>query len=267
MVRFLFFLVAFTFSGISFAALEIYPKRVVFEPGQRSVEVTLINGSKSDAFSYRLKWRQIQYDSKTQVVNSVNGSHEGFITPPASKMIRFAPRQVVLKPGERQTVRVFLRRPKNLKNGEYRSHLLFEEQTKIKEKRSLEGSSGGLSMSIDYIIGISIPVLVRQGEGEPSVKIVQATKRTDSDEDFMEVKLEREGDYSSRVKFDIVQDQGDGDVVVGKRSYAGIYTDSSEYTIKVPLNENYKAGVPVTINLGYLGRGDKEIKISKVIDS
>jgi len=80
--------------------------------------------------------------------------------PMASKMIRFSPKQVTLKPNERQVVRLALRRPKGLLEGEYRSHLKLEA---LPPKKEADKNKGEMSIKLDVLLSYSIPVLVRQG--------------------------------------------------------------------------------------------------------
>ena len=44
----------------------------------------------------------------------------------AADLVRYSPRQVELAPGEVQTVRIQIRKPEGLKDGEYHSHLVFQ---------------------------------------------------------------------------------------------------------------------------------------------
>jgi fimbrial chaperone protein len=78
-------------------------------------------------------------------------------------MLRFTPRTVTLKPNERQTIKLALRRPANLPAGEYRSHLLFKAMPP--EKTGI-ASAEGQSMAVNIVLSFAIPVVVRQGELE-----------------------------------------------------------------------------------------------------
>src|SRR5690606_39210727 len=78
----------------------------------------------------------------------------------ADEMLRFSPRQVTLAPGASQTVRIMVRKPSNLAEGEYRSHLLFSQQPQATGSNSIETRKDAkkIGVVITALIGASIPV-------------------------------------------------------------------------------------------------------------
>ncbi|GAB2915787.1 fimbrial biogenesis chaperone [Rheinheimera gaetbuli] len=139
------------------ANLLINPTRVIFNSADRSAEITLINTSDNTA-TYRLQWSEKQIKAGGGVVDLT--AEEAANHPVASSMLRFSPRSVTLKPNERQTIKLSLRRPANLADGEYRSHLLFKA---LPPEKDAVGAAGGQSMAINVVLSFSIPVAVRQG--------------------------------------------------------------------------------------------------------
>jgi hypothetical protein len=90
-------------------------------------------------------------------------------------MLRYSPRQVVLAPGEAQTVRVLLRRPADLLQGEYRSHLQFDRVPDM-SSNSIDTighkvESNAVGVDLKALIGVSIPVIVRQGGTSAAVTL------------------------------------------------------------------------------------------------
>ena len=101
--------------------LMVMPTRVIIENRDRSAEVALRNSGRA-VCTYRISFREMRMvpSGKLEVVPKAEG---GFS---AADLVRFTPRQVELKPGETQTIRIQLRKPEGLKDGEYRSHLVFQ---------------------------------------------------------------------------------------------------------------------------------------------
>ena len=97
------------------------------------------------------------------------GPGEGF----AGDLIRYAPRQLRLEPGRPQTIRILYRRPGELAEGEYRSHLLFQEIPKVAPTPAQGEGPSGLNMQISALFGISIPVIVRHGDLEASARLTE----------------------------------------------------------------------------------------------
>jgi fimbrial chaperone protein len=139
------------------ANLLINPTRVQFNPADRTADVTLINTSDMTT-TYRVEWAEKKakqnggYHSLTdmEVANA----------PIASKMIRFSPKQVTLKPGERQTVKLALRRPQGLAIGEYRSHLQLKA---LPPAKPTTNTGAAASTAINIVLNFAIPVVVQQG--------------------------------------------------------------------------------------------------------
>jgi len=185
------------FSFWAQANLVIYPIRVQFDPNQRSTEVTLLNDSKM-TYTYRLEWREKKAIEGGGYIDLMGEALKAF--PTASSMIRYAPRQVTLKPGERQTIKLSLRRPANLANGEYRSHLIFKTLPPPAALRQPNEQSAGLSMKMNFITSFVIPVVVVQGQGEDNSKFESSKihfNETSPANSIVEVKLNHNSRYSS----------------------------------------------------------------------
>lgn len=174
------------------ASLLVSPTRIAFEGRERSQEIVLINTS-SEVRTYRLKWNE-------KIALSTGGyrepsAQEMVSFPSASNMLRFSPKQVTLKPNERQIVRLGLRRPKGLADGEYRSHLKFEA---LPPKRIAEKGSD-MSINLDVLLSYSFPIVVRQGEVAHKVEILSKQLSYDktTGKTALTVDLARSGQFST----------------------------------------------------------------------
>lgn len=143
--------------------LLVAPTRVELEGRKRLAEVTLVNKGSVEA-TYRISFQNMHMteEGRYEVIEEPKAG-EKF----ADDIIRYAPRQVRLKAGESQTIRLMLRKPKGLEDGEYRSHLLFRAVPPDDTGRSIEdvkGSNKSLSVKLTPVFGISIPVIARHGK-------------------------------------------------------------------------------------------------------
>ncbi|MEJ2107044.1 MAG: fimbria/pilus periplasmic chaperone [Acidiferrobacteraceae bacterium] len=151
------------------ASLMIAPTRVVFEGRTRTASVQLVNrGTKTTVFRISFERKRMTETGAFEAVKKPLPG-EKF----ADQMVRYAPRQITLPPGQSQTVRLMLRKPPNLADGEYRSHLLFREVPS--ETGSSIESQGNHNKSLGVrlipVVGLSIPVIVRQGQTSASVTL------------------------------------------------------------------------------------------------
>lgn len=153
------------------ANLLINPTRVSLADGERSTDVILINTSKATT-TYRLDWLEKRAQHGGGYVDLTEQQAMEF--PTASQMIRFSPRQVTLGPNERQTVRIAVRRPSDLVDGEYRSHLLFRALPPARNPDAPLPAQAA-STAINIMLNFAIPVVIRQGKMDYSVDMSGAS--------------------------------------------------------------------------------------------
>lgn len=158
----------FADSALAAGELLISPTRVVFEKRTRTASVSIVNAG-NEANTYRIQFveRRMTREGGFEEVKQAKAGEQF-----SSKMIRFSPRQVTLEPGQAQSVRLLIRKPASLADGEYRSHLLFRAIPKA-ETRSVDKLSGNKNITIQLtpIMGISIPVIVRHGQVSATARI------------------------------------------------------------------------------------------------
>ncbi|MDH5408964.1 MAG: fimbria/pilus periplasmic chaperone [Gammaproteobacteria bacterium] len=149
--------------------LLISPTRIVFEKQTRTGSVNLVNAGK-ETNTYRIEFvqRRMKTDGGFEEVKKAR-SGEQF----SNNMIRFSPRQVTLQPGQAQAIRLMLRKPPKLADGEYRSHLLFRAIPKASSTSVRNQSTDDKSIQIKLtpVMGISIPVIVRHGKTSVTTSI------------------------------------------------------------------------------------------------
>lgn len=156
--------------GVSARAdLMLYPNRVVLEGTQRTAQLELINRGTTPSV-YRLKLvrrRMSDHGEFTAVDSPLPG--ELF----ADDLVRFSPRQVELAPGASQTIRLMVRKPADLPEGEYRSHLLFEKVADGAANGVSNGEDSGAQVDIQLtaLVSVTIPVIVRHGNLDATVAL------------------------------------------------------------------------------------------------
>jgi hypothetical protein len=154
--------------------VNLTPKRVVFADGAHSsAEVIVFNrGASTATFKIDLVERAMRPDGAM-----VETGQPGPAS--AAPFVRLSPRRVTLAPGETQVVRMQVRRPEGLAHGEYRTHLTVSRVPQPGDAAQvLTGSAKGVSVQLRPVYGMSIPIVVRQGQvsaeaGIEDVKPVQ----------------------------------------------------------------------------------------------
>jgi hypothetical protein len=227
--------------GPGIGDLLVAPTRLIFEGRTRAAELTLINIGRQTA-TYRISFIHMQMLEGGDL-REIEKPEPG--APFADDLIRYSPRQVTLEPNVAQTIRLQVRKPENLADGEYRSHLLFRAvpPEQAIPANVVENDPGkratGLSIRLTPIYGVSIPVIVRQGQASArlaltDLRVVRPARATDPL--ALEMKLVRTGNTSlyGNLRVTWVPASGREHVVANVNGIA-IYTPNGERTVQVAL--------------------------------
>jgi len=219
--------------------LLVAPTRVVIEGRTRTASVNLVNrGDKTGTFRLTFERKRM---TETGRIVAIEQSKPGEIF--ADQMIRYAPRQVTLSPGQSQVIRLMVRKPANLPDGEYRSHLLFQgipqDSGKSIQSQSA-GKSNTLNVEIIPVLGVSIPVIVRQGKTQATVTLenLQLENRSkDGTKASLVFRAKRSGSQSIYGDFTVffTPDKGGKKVVVSRINGLAIYTPNVERIVSLQL--------------------------------
>lgn len=148
--------------------LLVSPTYVLFDGHVRSQALLLSNRGVTPE-TYRISIVNRLQKADGQLVDAAQPADgEGFAAP----LVRYAPREILLPPDKPQTVRLLLQMPANLPDGEYRSHILFQQIPTETASESLpDQGAGGLSVTIRAVFGVTIPLIVRKGKLEASASL------------------------------------------------------------------------------------------------
>jgi P pilus assembly chaperone PapD len=219
-------------AGSSIQDLLVTPTRLVFEGEVRTAELALVNRS-NIAHTYALSFVQCRM-SETGEIKEIDKSipaepQEHF----ADSLVRFTPRRVILEPRQVQMVRMMLRKPADLADGEYRSHLNFRLIPSTEDAVKPDSVSRGIQIKLIPIYGVTIPVIVRHGS------LVATTRLSDLhfDAKGLHFAIEREGSRSTYGDL-VVQWKGTTGkaVTVGAMNGVAVYSPNPKRTVTLALS-------------------------------
>lgn len=238
----LLFVVCPMFKAMGQGNLLVTPIRVIFE-GNKTREDLSISNIGSDTAVYAIsfiRYRMNENGSFTELDR--NDPSIQF----ADDMLRIFPRRVTLPPNESQTIRLQYRRPNPAPVGEMRSHLYFRAEKEVTPLgvNDPELDTTKMSVRITPIFGISIPVIVRNGELSLQMAIsdVQTQVLNDSVAQLT-LSLNRSGSKSAygniRVQY---QPVGGRPIEVGVANGVGVYTELSRriFSMRLQLRAGQK---------------------------
>lgn len=219
--------------------LLVAPTRVVFEGRVRAAELTLLNIGKQTA-TYRISFSHLRM-TDTGELKEVETPEAGDRF--ADELVRYSPRQVTLDPNVAQTIRLQVRKPENLADGEYRSHLLFravppESSQPATSVESTEKATG-YSIRLTPIYGVSIPVIVRSGATSVKAALSDLAvhpPEKPGDPATLEMKIRREGNQSVYGNLRVFFAPAAGkEQVVAVMNGVAVYTPNPERLVRIAL--------------------------------
>jgi P pilus assembly chaperone PapD len=224
-------LLCFAAGAYAGGELMVHPTRVVFEGTTRTAQIDLIN-SGTEPMTYRIAVvNRRMTDTGDFVPVDTPAEGEQF----ASEMIRFSPRQVVLQPGIAQAVRLQLRKPAGLADGEYRTHLLFKALPPTTAPAEGEDASEALDIRLTAIYSVSIPVIVRQGATIAAASLDQLELQR-SAAPALGLTIGRTGSRSLYGDLTVyLRAPGGAERVIGRANGVAVYTPNEQRRVLLPL--------------------------------
>ncbi|MCH9031003.1 MAG: molecular chaperone [candidate division Zixibacteria bacterium] len=239
--------------------LSVMPTRIVFEGRDRTAEIVLTNRG-AEAETYRITFKSMRMLE--------DGSYEDIEEPRenerfAADLIRYSPRRVVLEPGTSQTLRLMLRKPADLAEGEYRSHMYFRAVPKPSSASDIEEpdlKEDQINIQITTIFGITIPIIVRHGDLSSAIEFSDLALDLPIDTlglPNLSFRLHRTGNRSVYGDFTItyIPDNSDKEYVVGWLNGVAVYTPN--LTRSLFINIHMPEGVEIdrsTFRISYRAR-------------
>ncbi|MBN1783509.1 MAG: fimbria/pilus periplasmic chaperone [Alphaproteobacteria bacterium] len=182
-------------TGDGISKFSLTKTRFVFKPGQRGDSLTIVNtGTKDSVYRASFINRKMYPDGiiRTLTRKEPNGRY-------SDDFIHVTPKEFTIKPGESQTVHLYARRPSNLTEGEYRSHLKFVILPENTESSLTEKGKGKkLSLKFQARPGFSVPVIVQHGKNlSVKTSITDLKLKRDKEYYVLHFALNRLGNISS----------------------------------------------------------------------
>ncbi|MFK8020780.1 MAG: molecular chaperone [Pseudomonadales bacterium] len=240
------FVLAFSYAETLHAesVLQVLPTRVVMEGNTRSVTVTLVNRGDEDG-TYRMFFRNLRMDANG-VMTEVKAGEQLEAELFADNMLRFSPRRITVPARSKQTIRVVARKPSDLGEGEYRSHLVFR---KLKTQNSVLNQNAGenqVSFALRAVVEVTIPIIVRHGEQSASMNIADASMgQSDEGTKTMDFTLTRQGSRSIYGDVNLWEITPQGEKRnIGRARGLAVYAPNHQRSFSIELDETKEVASP-----------------------
>lgn len=233
--------------------LLVAPTRVVLE-GARGTEVILNNiGAAPATYRISLELRRMSADGHLEDVDPATASEKEKAT---LAMISYAPRRVVLPPNQPQSIRIGIRAPAGLADGEYRAHMLFRAIPATKPVVNDPNTPRtGVSISLTPIYGVTIPIIVRKGALSATAAISDARidivkEAGEPDQSEFSFALARSGTRSTYGSIRVTK-AGLPKPLLEARGIA-VYAESANRRVAFPIDPALAAAMRGPVKIEYL---------------
>lgn len=234
------------FNGFAYAwqrSALVSPIRVVIDR-KKTANVKIINTTdlpttyRIEIVSMEMDENSVQYEPKELNPHAVE----------AIKMIKFSPRRISLKPGAMQTIRIMARKRPDLPAGEYRCHLKVSPLPPPAEKTA---ESDSIGFDINYLINTTIPVIIRHGKIDHSIKVINVGLQGNK----AIVSISRTGKKSGLFDIEVLKKNR----IIAKRERVAFYYPNKDMKIEVKLESLPKKGEEIKIRLIGVEAGAREV--------
>ena len=241
--------------------LLVAPTRLELD-GFRGTEVILNNiGSEPATYRISLELRRMTADGRLTDVTQPTPAEQA-----ALQLISYAPRRVTLAPNQPQSIRVGVRPPEGLPEGEYRVHMLFRAIPDAKPPTSETAPVQGVSVQLTPIYGVTIPVIVRNGKLTAEAGIANARIAQEGGRPAVAFDLTRSGNRSLYGEIRVLK-PGVGDPVILAKGIA-IYHEIDRRLVTLPVAEGFTGSLAGPATIQYIERnpsGSRVLAESQVV--
>lgn len=231
--------------------LLVAPTRVILD-GSRGTEVILNNiGSEPATYRISLELRRMLPDGSLEEIDPAGADAHDATT---LGMISYAPRRVVLPPNQPQSIRIGVRAPQGLPDGEYRAHMLFRAIPDAKPVEPGAAPKDGVSIALTPIYGVTIPIIVRQGSLVATAVIANPRILRDKDGPALAFTLSRSGTRSVYGRIRVTK-PATAKPLLEVRGIA-VYAEVAQRTVRLPIPEELAAQLAGPVKIEYLEDND-----------
>ncbi|MCB1562651.1 MAG: hypothetical protein KDJ75_03675 [Alphaproteobacteria bacterium] len=246
--------------GLAAPALATFvsPKRVMIDDARRAAQITIHNGT-DKTMVYRFSWE----NRAQKPGGSIELLAEGETVPgykPAQDMLRFSPRQVVLKPKSYQKVRILVQRPADLPDGEYHSHFLIEAEPAAGDEGADDAAQPGLKGVFEIRANVSIPVFMRHGQTALDMSVTSAVLGKKNGRDMLNVKIANASTRSVYAKSELECGQAGGTPKSWTLPTVRIFTEGRSIDRELAIPEDFSASGCTSLTYKLIGIDDFEYR-------
>ena len=239
--------------GFEAGDLLVAPTRVVLD-GPRGTEVFLNNvGQMPATYRISLELKRMLPSGQLEEIAPDKANPRETAT---LGMITYAPRRVTLAPNQPQAIRIGVRPPADLPDGEYRAHMLFRAIPEAAAPTPTGEPVKGVSISLKPVYGVTIPIIIRKGELKLATASISDARIVRDPEEGTQFAftLSRDGERSTYGRIRVTK-AGAAKPIYEARGIA-VYPELASRTVSLPVEPDVAAQLQGPVKIEYLDDND-----------
>jgi P pilus assembly chaperone PapD len=230
--------------------LLVAPTRLVLD-GHKGAEV-ILNNIGDEPATYRVSVEFRRMNENGELVDVATPTETDKTT---EDMVIYAPRKVTLAPHEPQAIRVAIRPPEGLPDGEYRVHMLFRAIPPATPVVQPAGEQPkGVQFKLTPIYGVTIPVIVRLGNLQAKAGIANVHLEKGPGGESVGFDITRTGTRSTYGEVRVLK-AGVKDPIAMEKGVA-VYTEVGTRHVSVPVADSFKGELSGKVTVEYIETTD-----------
>lgn len=226
--------------------LLVAPTRVVINGGGNAEVILSNTGSQPATYRISLELRRMTEEGEIEAVADADATDA---ERAALDMVRYAPRRITLLPGQPQSVRISIRPPAGLADGEYRVHMNFRAIPPVTPAEDAQSAAtSGISIKLVPVYGITIPVIMRKGRLDAAASLANPHLVHGPNGTYLELDMSRSGQRSTYGE--LIGKTARGEAIFDLKGIA-IYPELTHRVARVPLNAEQVARFNGPVRIQY----------------
>lgn len=249
------------------ASINLTPRRVIFDGAKRTEAIYVFNqGSKAATVDVSLIDNVMMGDGEIVPVSQLSnrgqaGAAAAAALHSAHDMILATPSRLLLEPGKGKTIRLRASLPDGAATAaEFRTHLtvttLPDADTGLTAEAAATAQKGELSMRVQSVFGISIPLIVRNGDASATATVgdfalvrgpARTAERGAASTPVLQLSLGRSGTSSIYGNIEVRSGEGKASELVGFIRGISVYAELPSRQVRVNLMREPRKGETLTV--------------------
>jgi len=225
-------------AGPVLGSFQLSPQRIYLNETQRDAQVDIYSQS-NEAEEYRvvLTDTEIEPAGDIELLDPVEpdaGEDRGHF---GAEFLRYHPRQGVLEPNQRQTIRLMARIPDEVEEGEYMARLAVRTMPSGLDEEAFappeaDDEEEAVRAGVETLFAMTIPISITVGDpdAEPKIETVRYRADDDGDDGELQVAVGREGDRGVYGALEVYRADGQEPVFERSRAVVVRALDERQFT-------------------------------------